>query len=41
MKLPFVEQAVVAEAKITRYLLNLSSEMAERKPVFFSHLALQ
>lgn len=35
MKLPNYEQAVVPEAKIVRYLLNLASENGQSKARFF------
>ena len=35
MHLPNVEQAVVPERKVTRYLLNLSHETGKTKAVFF------
>jgi hypothetical protein len=35
VKLPYLENAVVAEAKITKYLLNLNSENGKAKARFF------
>jgi len=35
MKLPHLEQAVIPEAKITRYLLDLTSPKGKSKAVFF------
>lgn len=35
MKLPNVEQAVVPEAKITQYLLSLTSKDGQGKAIFF------
>src|SRR5690349_17460105 len=35
MKLPNLENAIVAEAKITRYLLDLASENGKAKATFF------
>ena len=35
MKLPNVDQALVPEAKITRYLLDLTSPKGKSKAVFF------
>jgi hypothetical protein len=37
MKLPNCEQAVVAEAKITRYLLSETHEDGKHKAAFFTH----
>lgn len=35
MKLPYLENAYVPEAKITRYLLDLTSPKGQSKAVFF------
>ncbi|MCI0712656.1 MAG: hypothetical protein L0154_21045 [Chloroflexi bacterium] len=37
MKLPGLEQAIVPEAKITEYLLNLEHEEGGAKAIFFIH----